>query len=106
VKGRWVPPAIRDQIVDFIRHGAPRCELAVTRLLAWLGLGRSQGASWQARYGRVNEHTAWSPRDFWREDGERQAILDFSQAQPREGYRRITYRMLDADLVAVSPTSV
>lgn len=106
MKGRWVPPDIRDQIVDFIRYWTLRAELPVNRLLAWIGLGRGKFAAWKARYGRVNEHNAWIPRDFWLEDWEKQAIIDFYQAHPQDGYRRITYRMLDADIVAVSPASV
>jgi putative transposase len=92
--------------VDFIRYWAPRAELPVNRLLPWLGLGRSKFADWKARYGRVNEHNAWTPRDFWLEDWEKQAIIAFYQDHPLEGYRRLTYMMLDADIVAVSPTSV
>lgn len=106
MKGRWVPPDIRDQIVDFIRYWTPQAELPVNRLLGWIGLGRGKFAAWKARYGRVNEHNAWIPRDFWLEDWEKQAIIDFYQAHPQDGYRRITYRMLDADIVAVSPASV
>ena len=92
--------------MDFIRYWAPRAELPVPRFLAWLGLGRSKWATWQARYGRVNEHNAWIPRDFWLEDWEKAAIRAFYQDHPLEGYRRLTYMMLDADIVAVSPTSV
>jgi transposase InsO family protein len=92
--------------VDFIRYWAPRAELPVTRLLVGLGLGRSKWATWKARYGQVNAHNAWIPRDFWLEDWEKQAIIAFYQDHPLEGYRRLTYRMLDADIVAVSPTSV
>lgn len=92
--------------MDFIRYWAPRAELPVNRLLGWIGPGRSKFASWKARYGRVNEHNAWIPRDFWLQDWEKQAIIDFFLAHPRDGYRRITYMMLDADLVAVSPASV
>lgn len=90
----------------FIRYWTPRTELAVNRLLGWIGLGRGKFAAWQARYGRVNEPNAWIPRDFWLEDWEKQAIIDVYQAQPQDGYRRITYRMLDADIGAVSPASV
>ena len=92
--------------MDFIRYWAPRAELPVNRLLTWIGLGRSKFATWKVRYGRVNEHNAWIPRDFWLEDWEKQAIIAFYQDHPLEGYRRLTYMMLDADLVAVSPTSV
>ena len=61
---------------------------------------------WRTRYGRANEHNAWVPRDHWLEAWEKQAILDFHARQPLEGYRRLTFMMLDRDVVAVSPTSV
>ena len=34
------------------------------------------------------------------------SIIEFYRQHPLEGYRRLTYMMLDADIVAVSPTSV
>ena len=61
---------------------------------------------WRERYGRVNEHNGWVPRDFWLEDWEKQAIVNFHLKNPLEGYRRLTFMMLDADIVAVSPSSV
>jgi putative transposase len=45
-------------------------------------------------------------RDFWLEVWEKEAIIDFRLKNPLEGYRRLTFMMLDADVVAVSPTSV
>jgi len=54
----------------------------------------------------VNEHNGWIPRDFWLEDWEKQAIVAFHLEYPLEGYRRLTFMMLDRDVVAVSPTSV
>ncbi len=35
-----------------------------------------------------------------------QAILDFESRFPLEGYRRLTFMILDADVVAASPSSV
>ena len=35
-----------------------------------------------------------------------QKILDFQTLYPDVGYRRLTYMMIDADLVAVSPSTV
>jgi putative transposase len=46
------------------------------------------------------------PRDWWLEDWEKQAIVAFHDRYPLEGYRRLSYMMLDADVVAVSPSSV
>jgi transposase InsO family protein len=78
----------------------------VTRLLRWLGLGASKFFSWKARRGAANRHNARLPRDGWLEGCEKRAILDFHTRYPLEGYRRLTYMMLDADVVAVSPSSV
>jgi len=78
----------------------------VTHLLKWLGLASSKYYSWQKRYGKANEHNAPIPRDFWLEDWERQAIIDFHQQHLLDGYRRLTFMMLDQDVVAVSPSSV
>jgi hypothetical protein len=30
---------------------------------------------WRERYGKVNEHNGWVPRDFWLEDWEKQGSL-------------------------------
>lgn len=61
---------------------------------------------WRERYGRVNEHNAWIPRDHWLEEWEKKAILKFHGENALEGYRRLTFMMLDADVVATSPSSV
>ena len=78
----------------------------MTHFISWLGLAASKFYNWQQRYGKVNEHNALIPRDFWLEEWERQAIIDFYQKNPLEGYRRLTFMMLDQDVVAVSPSSV
>lgn len=75
-------------------------------MVAWIGISRSKFYHWQARYGKVNEHNAWIPRDFWLTNEEKQAIIDYYHDNPLEGYRRLCYMMMDADLVAVSPSSV
>jgi putative transposase len=46
------------------------------------------------------------PRDWWLEPWEKRAILDFHADHRLEGYRRLAFMMLDADIVAVSPSSV
>jgi putative transposase len=102
----WVPPDTRDAVVDFIRRWSSKTEIAVIRFIRWLGVAPSKFYDWAARYGKVNEHNGWIPRDFWLEDWERQAIIDFHLGHPLEGYRRVAFMMLDADVVAASPSSV
>ena len=58
------------------------------------------------RSGTPNQHNASLPRDFRLEDWEKAAIIAFRDRYPLEGYRRLASMMLDADLVAVSPSSV
>jgi putative transposase len=69
-------------------------------------LGSSKFYDWRKRYGKVNEHNALLPRDDWLQAWEKKAILDFHDRNPLEGYRRLTFMMLDADIVAVSQSSV
>jgi putative transposase len=101
-----VPHDVRDQIVDFVRRWSEASEIGAGRFIGWLGVTASKFYSWRQRYGRANEHNGWVPRDFWLEDWEKQAIIGFHLNNPLEGYRRLTFMMLDADIVAVSPSSV
>jgi transposase InsO family protein len=80
--------------------------IAVLSFLLWLGLATSKWHSWKNRYGKANEHNAWIPRDHWLEAEEKQAIIAFHDRFPLEGYRRLTFMMLDANVVACSPSSV
>jgi putative transposase len=75
-------------------------------LVAWLGIAWSKFGRWSRRLGTANQHNAAIPRDFWLGDWEKAAIIAFHGLYPMEGYRRLTYMMLDADVVAVSPSSV
>ena len=104
--GVWVPHDTRDQIVDFVRRWSGKTEIGAGRFIEWLDITASKFYDWRERYGKVNEHNGWVPRDFWLEEWEKQAIVGFHLKNPLEGYRRLTFMMLDADIVAVSPSSV
>jgi putative transposase len=91
--------------MDFIRYWSGRTEIPALRLVGWAGLGRSKFYHWQERYGKANEHNGLVPRDHWLEPWEKKAIIEFHHHYPLEGYRRLTFMMLDRDIVAVSPAS-
>jgi hypothetical protein len=101
-----VPHDVRDLVVDFVRRWSEKAEIGVGRFIPWLGVTASKFYNWRQRYGCVNEHNRWVPRDFWLEPWEKEAIIEFHLKNPLEGYRRLTFMMLDADVVAVSPASV
>lgn len=92
--------------MDFVNHWSSRTDLSLKVLVLWLGIALSKFYDWRKRYGKVNEHNALVPRDEWLEPWEKQAIRDYYDRHPLEGYRRLTFMMLDADVVAVSPSSV
>ena len=89
-----------------MRRWSEATEIGAARFIRWLNVAASKFYHWRQRYGRANEHNGWVPRDFWLEDWEKQAILDFHLQYPIEGYRRLTFMMLDRNIVAVSPASV
>lgn len=106
MNGQWVPHDIRDEVIDYVGDWKAKTEIPASRIVGWIGIGQSKYFNWKQRYGKVNEHNAMVPRDHWLEDRERQNVLDFQQNNPLEGYRRLTYMMMDADVVAASPATV
>lgn len=93
-------------MIDFVKHWSERAELPVRAFLAGLELHGSKFHSWKHRYGKDNSHNGKIARDHWLEEWERQAIVRFAREHPSERYRSLTYRMLDADIVAASPATV
>jgi transposase InsO family protein len=96
---------VRDEVVDFVRRIAAKTEIGIQRLVRWVGVARGKFYRWEKRYGKANEHNGLVPRDHWLESWERKAIVEYFDKHPLEGYRRLTFMMLDADVVAVSPSS-
>jgi putative transposase len=96
---------VRDEVIDFATRMAETTELPLRRFVSWLGVKPGKFYDWRERYGKANEHNGKVPRDHWLESWEKEAIIRFRAENPLEGYRRLTYMMLDADIVAVSPAS-
>lgn len=93
-------------MVDFVKHWSDRAEMPVRSLLTGLSLCSSKYHSWKQRYGKDNFHNGKIARDHWLEGWERTAIISFAKSHPTQRYRSLTYQMLDADIVAVSPATV
>jgi putative transposase len=89
-----------------VNYWTKRTQLPAQRFLTWIGLGTSKFHDWKHRYGKVNEHNAHIPRDWWLQEWEKEAIIKYHDRHSLVGYRRLTFMMLDDDVVAVSPASV
>lgn len=106
MKGSWTEPDIRDEVVDYVRYWSDKTEIKAAKMIKWIEIAPSKFYNWKNRYGKVNEHNCWIPRDFWLTDYERRAIIAYYRENMLEGYRRLTYMMIDQDVVAASPSSV
>lgn len=91
-------------MVDFVHHWHER-EFDKGWLIKQLEVGMSKYYSWHKRYGKDNDHNGKIPRDYWVEEWEKKKIIDYYQAHATDGYRRVSYMMLDQNLVAVSPAT-
>ena len=100
-----MPHDLRDQLLDFVQHYSTLTELPPPWFLQRIPLSARKYRRWRGRYGKANEHNALVPRDHWIEPAEREAILRFAREYPLEGYRRLTFMMLDRDVAAVSPST-
>lgn len=72
-------------------------------MLVWLGIAKSKFYNWRGRYGKENAHNGKIPRDFWLTKAEQERITQFYRDNPLEGYRRLTFMLIDAGIIAVSP---
>ena len=91
--------------MDFLTRYTALTELPTAWFLQRLPLSPRKHRRWRDRYGKAHEHNAFVPRDHWIEPAERDAIIRFAREYPLEGYRRLTFMMLDRDVVAVSPST-
>jgi putative transposase len=89
-----------------VRRWSTKTKTPIEGILEQLDLSVAKFYDWRKRYGKLNQHNGWVPRDFWLQDWEKEKILEYQALYPLEGYRRLTYMMIDAGVVAVSPASV
>lgn len=106
MKAEWQTAAMRDEVVDFVHEWQGRVPAGKREMLTQIGIGASKFYDWERRYGQDNQHNGQLPREGWLEEWEQEAIVGYYDEHPGEGYRRLSYMMLDAEVVAVSPSSV
>lgn len=69
-------------------------------------ISSSKYYSWNLRQGLPNSHNGKIPKDNWLLDWEKEAIINYAKEHTGEGYRRLTYMMMDENIVAASPSAV
>ena len=97
---------MRDEITQFIHAAKNKTEFSIKLILKLIKLNSSKYYSWIYRQGLPNNHNGIIPKNNWLLDWEKEAIILYAKNHTGEGYRRLTYMMLDENVVAASPSAV
>jgi transposase InsO family protein len=98
----------KQQVLDLVELTQRRSQWPLEPILACLGLPRSVYFAWRARaqQGQL-EDLPRTPASYERLLPEEvEAIKAFALRHPKVGYRKLSYLMLDQDIVAVSESAV
>jgi putative transposase len=91
--------------MNYLAHWSDKSGLSKLQLWRGLGLPSSKLYAWQQRQDQPAKRNAPAPRGHWTSPEERAAIIAFAKRWPLEGYRRLTYMMMDADIACVTPST-
>ena len=75
---------MRDAVIDFVIRWSERTGIPARCFIEWLGIAASKFHDWRARYGTMNEHNGKIPRDYWLQQWEKKAIVEFHRSYPLE----------------------
>lgn len=75
-------------------------------MLGWLAVSQARYHAWQKRRTQPLQCRHQIPKSHWLLPWEVEAIIAYRYEHLDEGYRPLTYMMLDENIVAVSPSSV
>lgn len=102
------PADVKAELLALVATTRERTGWTVRRILHHLGLSRARYRDWVKR-SRTDALADRRPVAHLR-DGilaeEKAAVIEYALAHPKEGYRRLAWQMIDADVAYLSETSV
>jgi putative transposase len=100
--------AAKAELLALITRTHERTGWTRRRILHRLGLARSTYRAWVARAGRaaLADRPPVAPALDAILPAEAAAVLAYALAHPKDGYRRLAWQMVDADVAYLSPSSV
>lgn len=101
-------PEVKAELLALVARTAERTGWTVRRILHHLGLSKARYRAWTKRGARdalADRSTAAPALDGILPE-EKRAVLDYALAHPKDGYRRLAWQMLDANVAYLSPSSV
>jgi putative transposase len=95
-------------VLDLVRRTVERTDWTVTRVLRQLAMPRARYYEWsrRARADELQDRRPVMPSFVAILPEEKEAVVGYALAHPKDGYRRLTWQMVDADVAYLSPSSV
>lgn len=101
-------PAVKAELLAIVATARQRTGWTIRRILQQLGLTTARYRDWTKR--AAVDRLADAPPSAPSRDGilpeEKAAVIRYALAHPKDGYRRLTWQMIDADVACLSESSV
>lgn len=100
--------AVKQELLALVATTRERTGWTIRRILHHLGLSKARYREWtrRAAAGRLADRPSVAALAHGVLAEEKDAVLRYALAHPRDGYRRLCWQMVDADVAYVSPSSV
>jgi len=95
-------------VLDLVARTRARTGWMIASILERLEVSRSRYYDWRGRSrGDRLTDRPWKAVCGWALlPEEKEAVIDYALAHPKDGYRRLAWQMIDADVAYVNPSSV
>jgi putative transposase len=95
-------------VLALVERTTERSGWTLRRVLKHLGLSKGRYHEWvkRARADQLADRSTAAPSGSMILEEERQAVIRYALAHPKDGYRRLAWQMVDEDVAYVSPSSV
>jgi transposase InsO family protein len=99
---------VKAELLATVRQTQERTGWTMRRILHHLGLSKARYRDWTKRAAaeRLVDQRPVAPRHDGILPEERAAVITYALAHPKDGYRRLTWQMIDADVAYLSESSV
>ncbi len=101
-----IAPPITQDIIATVRYLKGRAGFPVKNSLNIIGLPSASYFRWAKEDGKSGRKESHTPKSHWILDWEAERVTLYKHEYPEVGYRRLAWMMVDADIVAISPSSV
>jgi putative transposase len=102
------PAEVKAELLTIVAHTRERTGWTIRRILHHLGLSKARYRDWteRAALDALTDRPPIAPmRDGILAD-EKAAVIAYALAHPKDGYRRLTWQMIDANVAYLSESSV